>query len=298
MDLAALGEFDFIIAHGVYSWVPAEVQEALLSAFRGLLAPDGVAYMSYNVYPGWKAKEIDSRRHAAGQRRQRDAGRKVREARGMVDFLEEVAPADSVLARALAETEAQTIGFGDSYLLHDELEAFNAPCYFYEMVGRAGAHGLAYLAEAHPETMFPANFGPRLPNTCPRNAAVSRCSWSSTSISSLNRMFRRTLLIHAERAPQIRYEPGPRPLRPSAYRRVDAARRRADPDGHSRQEYLDPDGATLFTNDPGIKAALDALSDHWPCDVVSAGAGGCSARAAGRRGFTPERRVSATTSTT
>ena len=58
MDLAALGQFDFVIAHGVYSWVPAEVQDALLSAFRRVLAPEGVAYMSYNVYPGWKSKEI------------------------------------------------------------------------------------------------------------------------------------------------------------------------------------------------------------------------------------------------
>ena len=33
---------------------------------------------------------------------------------------------------------------------------------------------------------------------------------------------------------------------------------------HSRQEYLESDGATLFTNDPGIKAALDALSARWP----------------------------------
>ena len=58
MDLDALGQFDFVIAHGVYSWVPAEVQDALLSAFRRLLASEGVAYVSYNVYPGWKSKEI------------------------------------------------------------------------------------------------------------------------------------------------------------------------------------------------------------------------------------------------
>jgi SAM-dependent methyltransferase len=58
MDLGPLGQFDYVIAHGVYSWVPAEVQDGLLSAVRTLLAPDGVAYMSYNVYPGWKSKEI------------------------------------------------------------------------------------------------------------------------------------------------------------------------------------------------------------------------------------------------
>ena len=43
----------------------------------------------------------------------------------------EVVPADGVLARVLAEFRAHSEGFGDSYLLHDELETFNAPCYFY-----------------------------------------------------------------------------------------------------------------------------------------------------------------------
>jgi methyltransferase-like protein len=33
---------------------------------------------------------------------------------------------------------------------------------------------------------------------------------------------------------------------------------------NSRQEYQQADGSTLFTNDPGIKAALDALSARWP----------------------------------
>ena len=33
---------------------------------------------------------------------------------------------------------------------------------------------------------------------------------------------------------------------------------------HSRQEFEQLDGATLFTNDPGIKAALDVLSARWP----------------------------------
>src|ERR1700754_855638 len=59
LELAALGgSFDFIICHGVYSWVPESVQDAILSAFDSMLAPRGIAYVSYNVYPGWKAKEI------------------------------------------------------------------------------------------------------------------------------------------------------------------------------------------------------------------------------------------------
>ena len=120
MNLAALGQFDFIVAHGVYSWVPAAVQEALLSAFRRLLAPEGVAYMSYNVYPGWKSKEIlrDAMPLASGDSATPEE--KVREARRMVDFLEEVSSADGVLSSVLAVSKAHAIGFGDSYLLHDE----------------------------------------------------------------------------------------------------------------------------------------------------------------------------------
>src|SRR6202049_4172834 len=99
MDLTAFGQFDFIIAHGVYSWVPSAVQEALLSAFRRLLAPEGVAYMSYNVYPGWKSKQVlrDAMQLASGASATPDE--KVREERGIVEFLEEASPADGLLAR-------------------------------------------------------------------------------------------------------------------------------------------------------------------------------------------------------
>jgi methyltransferase-like protein len=80
----------------------------------------------------------------------------------------------------------------------------------------------------------------------------------------LNRMFRESLLVHAERAPQIRYNPDR-----SRCRRLHIAAWVPPVDGptrldRSRQEFLESDGATLFTNDPGIKAALDALSDRWP----------------------------------
>ena len=264
MDVAALGQFDFIIAHGVYSWVPAEVQDALLSAFRTLLAPQGVAYLSYNVYPGWKSKEIarDAMLLASGASATPED--KARDARAMVDFLEEVTEADGVLARVLAEFRAHSEGFGDSSLLHDELATFNAPCYFYEMVGRAGRHGLTFLAEARPEVMFPANFGPKV-----AEHLLEKCGGVQVLVEQyldfvVNRTFRQSLLVHGERASQIRYDPDR-----SRIRRLHIAAWVPPVEGptridNSRQEYREADGATLFTNDPGIKAALDALSDRWP----------------------------------
>ncbi|MBA3531908.1 MAG: class I SAM-dependent methyltransferase, partial [Ardenticatenales bacterium] len=49
----SFGPFDYIIAHGVYSWVPPVVREKVLSICRERLAPQGIAYVSYNVFPGW-----------------------------------------------------------------------------------------------------------------------------------------------------------------------------------------------------------------------------------------------------
>jgi methyltransferase-like protein len=264
VDHAALGQFDYVIAHGVYSWVPENVQDAILSAFHRLLAPEGVAYLSYNVYPGWKAKEVmrDAMMLASGASTTPDE--KVREARDMVEFLEEVAPADGVLARVLAEFRTRDEGFDDSYLLHDELETVNAPCYFYEMVGRAGAHGLAYLAEARPETMFPSNHGPRV-----AEHLLEKCGGVQVLVEQYldfvaNRMFRESLFVHAGRAPQIGHD-----LSLSRFNRLHFAAWTPPVDGptvmdHSRQEYEVADGATLFTNDPGLKAALEALNARWP----------------------------------
>jgi SAM-dependent methyltransferase len=55
IDLAHLpagaGPFDYIIAHGVYSWIPKDARDALLALIGRDLAPQGVAFVSYNTYP-------------------------------------------------------------------------------------------------------------------------------------------------------------------------------------------------------------------------------------------------------
>jgi cyclopropane fatty-acyl-phospholipid synthase-like methyltransferase len=52
----AFGVFDYIVVHGVYSWVQDAVQEKILSICKQNLSPQGVAYVSYNTYPGWRMR--------------------------------------------------------------------------------------------------------------------------------------------------------------------------------------------------------------------------------------------------
>jgi len=43
------GSFDYIIAHGLYSWIPASLREALLALIASHLAPAGIAFVSYRL---------------------------------------------------------------------------------------------------------------------------------------------------------------------------------------------------------------------------------------------------------
>jgi len=93
----------------------------------------------------------------------------------------------------------------DYYLSHEYLEPFNSPCYFQDFVERAGGYGLCYLAEAQPSTMFASNYGEGV-----AEPLLQECGHSQVLIEQyldfiVNRTFRQTLLVHHERAEDIRY---------------------------------------------------------------------------------------------
>ena len=83
----SFGKFDYIICHGVYSWVPHDVQEKILEIGRDHLTPNGVMYVSYNTYPGWHLRGVVRemmRYHVADF----DSPQmKIKQARGLLDFL-------------------------------------------------------------------------------------------------------------------------------------------------------------------------------------------------------------------
>src|SRR6516162_3678009 len=81
------GTFDYILCHGVYSWVPPPVQDHLLTICARNLAPDGVAYVSYNVYPGWHISGLIRDMVNYHGRRFLDPRERVDQVRAFLDFL-------------------------------------------------------------------------------------------------------------------------------------------------------------------------------------------------------------------
>jgi SAM-dependent methyltransferase len=194
----SFGQFDYIIAHGIYSWVPNEVQERLLEICNRNLASNGVAYVSYNTLPGWRMRGVvrDLMRYHALQFS--EPGQRVAEARAMLDFLARGVPDETSGYGKLLRSELELLrGVPDFYILHEHLEELNEPLYFHEFIERARRYGLQYLADAEIAAMQPSRFPPEVAD------AVRRLGRDPIRQQQLmdflaNRTFRQTLLMHAD----------------------------------------------------------------------------------------------------
>ena len=143
-----LGEFDYIIAHGVYSWVPAEVAEAVLQIMDRHLAPHGVGFVSYLALPGAQLREMVRLMLHFHTRAEEDPVRRVQQARGLMALLSTANNEATDYARLLKTEAAQIAAHSDGAFFHDELSAFSRPWLFTEFLRQADVHHLAFLSEA------------------------------------------------------------------------------------------------------------------------------------------------------
>ncbi len=150
------GSFDYIIAHGIYSWVPTDVREKLLHICAENLSPQGLAYISYDTLPGAHVKRIARdmmQFHAGGEG---DAAKRVAMAREIISFAEQASPAMQHYKGLMFAAKERIQASDDWSILHDELEEYYEPVYFEEFVHQAKQGGLQHLAAASPAMeLFP-----------------------------------------------------------------------------------------------------------------------------------------------
>ena len=271
MDVTAdLGQFDYIIAHGVYSWVPPMVRDKLLTICQQNLAPNGIAYVSYNAYPGWHYITAVREMMLYHTRRETDPVRRVAEARWLLEFLTSaMEPNDGLHAASvhfhhgmLNEQKDGEYVHSDSYLAHDHLEATNDPVYFHQFAAHVAAHGLQYLCDANFQTDVAGNFRPGIADKL-SELAHDVIEMEQYIDFVRNRMFRRSLLCHAGQS--INRSMKPQRLR-SLYIGSRAMPESPDPDLHavSVEKFIGTDGAKLTIDHPLSKAAMLCLSRRWP----------------------------------
>ena len=142
------GQFDYIIAHGVYSWVPPDVQQKLLAICRAHLSPKGIAYISYNTYPGWRLKEVAREMMLYHARQTDDPAQHMARGRQIVQFVSEHTPDAGFYRDVLRDNQKSVAAGSDEYLLHDQMEVVNDPRYFWQFIEEAKAYGLEYIGES------------------------------------------------------------------------------------------------------------------------------------------------------
>ncbi|MBK8256859.1 MAG: class I SAM-dependent methyltransferase [Polyangiaceae bacterium] len=153
-DVRALGPevgapFDFIVSHGVFSWIPNKARIAMLEAIRDRLAPSGLGYVSYNAYPGWKLRGMVREIMLNAARDTEEPLARAEKARKAVTNLRELItenrhPYETLLATELEMAARCSL----SYILHEYLSADNEAFYVRDFITLANDHGLRYVGDA------------------------------------------------------------------------------------------------------------------------------------------------------
>ena len=202
MDLVDLGpefgEFDYIIAHGIYAWVPPPVREKLLALCKERLKPNGVAYVSYNTYPAGHLRSVSRDAmefHAAKAGLSRE--KRVSEGKAFLKFLMDSTLADIGKAVYQSEFERQR-NREDEGIFHDELATDYTPCYFAEFMTAAEEHGLQFLAETRLGDMLKPPIKPEALELITQFAEGDLIAFHQYLDFLTFRGFRETLLCHPE----------------------------------------------------------------------------------------------------
>ena len=188
--------YDYIICHGVFSWVEDEVKEAILRLCSRALAPDGVAFVSYNTYPGWLHREALRElllAQPAKSLEERLAGSKAFLQFFAAALESRTDPYGSYLRREIAYSQRKAI------FAHDELGPVNDPCYFLQFVEWAEEFGLRWVSDSPANHSMTPEYLPEKARTLLKRLSVDRLRFEQISDLLTNRAFRASILCREGR---------------------------------------------------------------------------------------------------
>lgn len=259
-------EFDYIICHGVYSWVPEDARAAILEICRKFLAPQGIAHISYNALPGWHMRGAIREMMRAHARFFPDHGERVQQARALIEFLVEATGqfnGTSDLASAyylVARSELRMLQErADYYVMHEHLAEDNEPMYLLDFVEQVNQNGLQYLGDANFASMLAENLPESIRETID---GVSRDHLSLEQYRDfvLNRMFRQSLVVRNDVHLSREIDPGViQEFTARAALRVSAS---------GSWEVPRAGGTSSTVTNPLVVAVLEELASVYPASLA------------------------------
>jgi SAM-dependent methyltransferase len=250
--------FDYVIAHGLYSWVPEHTRTAILALCRRVLRPGGIAYVSYNTLPGWRMRGLTRDLLEWPLQGDDSPEQRLERSRALIDHLAGAADLDSPSSYLEMEV-ARIRSRPPSYLAHEYLEPDNRAFLFGEFVEQAAGAGLRYLCNADLGTGFPELYGDM-------GEAMADLSDDPVRVEQYldfvaGRAFRQSLLCRDDEPPTF-----------LDHRRIDqlwlVADLRPPPKLDLRrtkvQRFVSTDGTEVEVSHPVCKAIMGQLSRCYP----------------------------------
>lgn len=191
--------FDYIICHGVYSWVPTEVQKGILEFIKTHLSKNGLAVISYNTYPGWKNMEIIKDAMLFRDKYLTQKGieitseNKVSFGKGAIEFLKSYSQLNERVKVAIESVSQKN----DYYILHEYYEDFNNPLYLYEFNDFLEKNGLKHIIDSNFTKSFPVfdnEIEEKLNNECGDNYIAREQYYDFLN----DTQFRSSIITHKE----------------------------------------------------------------------------------------------------
>ena len=258
MEIAE-GSFDYVICHGVLSWIPERARGGLLSRIAGALRTGGVACVSFNVLPGWyeRLAARDWLRFSAST-----PGFSSQPAPVSLRWLgEQMSPEHADARRRLQAVAGRLDETSPEYALHEYLAPEHHPLQVGAFLGEASTAGLCYLGDAIPTTTALELLFPEA-----RERALSLDPVAAQQLLDFVRCtaFRRTLLVRADAVRAAKWHASPE-LDVDAIRRLRVASRLRP------QEPGGPDGRLeSFANGEQVVQVSDAAARRALHELASA----------------------------
>ena len=257
-----LGTFDYVIAHGFYSWVPEPVRDRMFAIVQASLAPQGVAFVSYNALPGGRLRQMfrEMMLFHAGAATELDT--RIHLGREIVQWF--MACQAGLGESGLIPSQAESIMERQPEVLyHDEVGEIYYPVYFQEFLAHAGRFGLQFLYEANYHDMQPGKLPAGLVAEVDRVAGGDRIRRDQYFDFMKCRMFRQTLLCRQDVVlPDAPVAERVRLLHAcSAAKPVSA---RPDLSPGVAEEFRGGHGSGVTAAHPFTKAVMQLLCQSWP----------------------------------
>ena len=199
MEMAVdYGVFDYIIVHGVYAWVPPAVARRIMAICKGSLAPQGVAYVSYNTLPGCHVRLMIREMMQFHNRDFHDPQQQMQQGLNLLKVLSSSLQNENEFYPQFLKGEFERLSQRSlEALYHDELSEVFSPIYFHQFMEQAQEQNLQFLGEADFFDMMPRGLTPKAVEILDRIGGdiVLREQYLDFM---RGRLFRKTLLCHPD----------------------------------------------------------------------------------------------------